>query len=80
MEKIKVTFDESATEFVLEALGYSTDKEGYVIDIDGKRVLDKYFNKEIKAKEIGGFYKGGIVNGDICSIIRLHEDMEIEEN
>lgn len=53
-----LTFDDSATEFLLKAFGKTVDEEGYVVDIEtGNRETtpDGY---EIKASDFAGVEKG----------------------
>lgn len=53
-----LTFDDSATEFVLEAHGKTVDEEGYVADTEtGERVVTPE-GDEILASEFAGIEKG----------------------
>lgn len=54
----KLTFDESATEFVLESFGKAVDDDGYVIDAEtGERVTTPD-GEHIEADEFAGVEKG----------------------
>ena len=75
-KRIEIEFTEETTGFILEALNYSVDKEEYIIDSEGKRVLDIFYNEEVKIEDLGGFYKKGVVKGDLSSIMQLSEDIK----
>jgi len=52
-EQPKITFDSSTIEFVLEALGYSTDENGFVFTKDGSETrIHKSDIIGFKGKEI----------------------------
>ena len=51
----KITFDKSASKFILEALGCKIDKQGYITR-RGKRVKT-ISNETIKVSEFGGVVK-----------------------
>lgn len=55
--KTKILFDENSLTFVLEALGYNVDNEGYVIYKGGSRALDVN-GKEFKKVDITGIQNG----------------------
>ncbi|MFH0927430.1 MAG: hypothetical protein V1822_02515 [Candidatus Micrarchaeota archaeon] len=37
---------------LLQELGYNADNKGYVIDNDGKRIVDKYVEREVTVKNM----------------------------
>jgi len=67
-----ITFDKQSVKEILYCFDKSIDEEGYVIGIDGKRVL-AMDGKEIKASDIGGITKEGFVRNDIVSLIELSD-------
>lgn len=53
-----LTFDESATDFILEVFDKAVDEEGYIVDAEtGERVTTPD-GHEIKASEFAGIEKG----------------------
>lgn len=67
----KLTFDDSASEFVIEAFGKEVDSEGYVIDPQtGQRVTSPE-GEEVKAEEFGGVEKGStlFLQDDFASLV-----------
>jgi len=52
-----LTFDESATEFILESFDRGVDEDGYVIDQNGQRVTTPE-GEQIKKEEFAGVEKG----------------------
>lgn len=57
MKKSKVTFSKEGLPFILEALGYNINRNGFVIkSANRKPALDKYDNK-ILAKNVVGMVK-----------------------
>lgn len=76
-----ITFDKTATEFILNALGYTKDKKGYIIDAKTKSRVRTFSNEEIKMSEFGGIGKGKdgkmlIFKNDIFDMIHLVELQE----
>jgi len=68
MSKIKILFDDGSMPFILEALGYSIDNEGFVIydkltPCKGLRAKDSS-RKEFKATDIKGLIKGEFITTD----------------
>jgi hypothetical protein len=78
-ENVEITFDKSATKFILEALGCRIDKQGYITR-RGKRV--KSISDEIiKLSEFGGVAKAKnnkwiFVKNDIFDLIQFVEMQE----
>ena len=68
----KITFDESATSFVLDTFGKTTDKAGFIIDkVTGQRELNKQ-KKPIHVTNFAGFHKElGILEKDLSTVIDL---------
>lgn len=56
MAKTKIIFDKGTIGFVLEALGYSTDEKGYVVDSKNNYMLD-VDGKKFKPNKIIGITK-----------------------
>lgn len=52
-----LTFDESATDFILKSFNKEVDEEGYVVDEEGNRVTTPEGDK-IKKEEFAGVEKG----------------------
>ena len=77
--KLKITFDKSASTWVLEIFGMYLDGEDYIIK-DGERVLDIFYNEEIHIKDFGGITKEGLIKGDVFSIMRLVDKQKIGLN
>lgn len=69
MKKTKLLFTEGARSFVLDALGFSTDSDGFITK-DGARVIATD-GKEIKETELGGISKQGVYRDDLYSIMQL---------
>jgi hypothetical protein len=71
---LKITFDDSAKNFILDAFGKTSDSEGYVVDKKDEetRVKDQQ-GKEIHISEFGGVRKGSRVffKDDTDSVIDL---------
>jgi hypothetical protein len=80
--KPKITFTQSSTLFVLGAINYETDKEGYIIDGMGERVAATDGNL-IKAKELAGLAKVSgetiFVRNDPASIMKFVKEFEEKE-
>lgn len=70
---MKMIFDESAREFVLEAFNKKVDADGYIVEKSngGHRVLTPS-GDEIKAGEFAGVRKGSVVfiRSDIASLVQ----------
>jgi len=67
-----ITFDKDSINEILYCLDKNVDNEGYVTDMDNRRVL-AMDGKEIKASDIGGITKEGFVRNDIVSLIELSD-------
>jgi len=65
-----LTFDESATEFMLEAFDRDVDDEGYVVDKDGNRVTTPE-GDFVKKEEFAGVEKGSTLylNDDFTTLV-----------
>ena len=61
---IEITFDKSASKFILKALGCKIDKQGYITR-RGKRVKT-VSNETIKLSEFGGVVKAKKQKMDLC--------------
>ena len=73
---LKITFDESATAFVLDAFGKKTSPDGFVVekkDADQKVVTPR--GEEIQQAEFAGIRKGSIVllKTNIVSLVEAAE-------
>lgn len=66
-----ITFDKSVTKDILNMFNLSTDKEGYIINKNKKKVkaIDK---KPIKINEFAGICKSGLIRNDLCSLIDVY--------
>ena len=65
-----ITFDKDSINEILYCLDKNVDNEGYVTDMDNRRVL-AMDGKEIKAFDIGGIVNGKMIRNDIGSLIEL---------
>ncbi len=73
---MKVTFDRSALLFMLEALGYATDKEGYIVVVKtGERFLATD-GKPIKPTQVATFTKNKIFRSDFSSLLQLSDRLK----
>lgn len=76
---IKLTFEKSAQDFVLDAFGKRVDQYGYIIEKDNPatRVRSRD-GQEIKAAKFGGVRKGSEIyfKSDLISVIELCEDLK----
>lgn len=54
---------------ILEALGFSTDNEGYLTE-DGERSIATD-GKQILTKDVAAFSKDGVHRGDLYSLMQL---------
>ncbi|MEM0201856.1 MAG: hypothetical protein QXR73_01630 [Candidatus Micrarchaeaceae archaeon] len=75
----KITFEKSASKFILEALGCKIDKQGYITR-RGKRVKS-ISNETIKLSQFGGIAKAKnnrwiYVKDDIVDLIQLVDMQE----
>ena len=63
---------------LLKGLGYDVDKDGFVINSKGKRVIDKYSDKQIRIDNLAVFPGSTILMDDnllsITSYIEEHEE------
>jgi hypothetical protein len=57
-KKTKIIFDDKSILFVLEALGKTTDKNGYVIDVKTRKVALDVDGNKFKPKDIVAMTKG----------------------
>ncbi|MBI2184219.1 MAG: hypothetical protein HYU39_04585 [Thaumarchaeota archaeon] len=80
MELISVK--EAPKEFkvaLLKALNYNVDKNGFVIDSNGKRVIDKYVDRAVRLENMAIFPGSTIVMDDnplsIASYIEEHGEI-----
>ena len=78
--KPRITWDKGCTKWVLLALGYGVDEDGYICR-DYKRILATD-GKEIRESELAGFTKGNdsgpkmkIWRNDICSLIEMSDEL-----
>jgi len=75
---IRITFDASARDFVLDAFG-KTSRDGFVVEkaCPGERVLTPR-GEEIPLKEFAGIRRGSVifVKSDIVSLIEAAKAME----
>lgn len=75
---IRITFDDSAREFVLDAFG-KTDRDGFIVEkkkTDQKVLTPR--GEEISLKDFAGMRKGSVifVKSDIVSLIEAAIAME----
>lgn len=80
MELISVK--EAPKEFkvaLLKALSYDVDKDGFVIDSNGKRVIDEYVDRPVRLENMAIFPGSTIVMDDnplsIASYIEEHGEI-----
>ena len=74
----KLLFDESATEFVLEAFGKGIDKEGYLIDTKTNQRVLTPDGEQILKEDFGGIAKNksGVtifIKNDVHSLMKFVE-------
>ncbi|MDV3244955.1 MAG: hypothetical protein LYZ66_07290 [Nitrososphaerales archaeon] len=76
-----ISLKEAPREFkvaLLKGLGYGVDKEGFVVDSQGKRVTDKYSDKQVRIENMAIFPGSTILMDDnllsITSYIEEHEE------
>jgi hypothetical protein len=75
---LRITFDESARAFVLDAFGKTISKDGFVVDkTTGQRVVTPR-GEEIKADEFAGVRKGSAIplKKNIVSLVEAAEAMK----
>ncbi len=76
--KKTITFDKSASQFILDTFNKSVDQEGYIVEKDNprQRVLTSD-NEEIKLDEFAGIKKGSevFIKSDLVSLIKLSDDL-----
>ena len=73
----KITFTESAKEFILDALGMKINDKGYIIDTKTKDKIVTRLGEYVKIEEFGGFHKDfGIIKSDLNSIIEFADYMK----
>lgn len=74
----KVTFENSAKKYILEAFDKTTDTEGYIVEENdlSQRVLAPN-GEEIKEEEFAGIKKGSevYIKSDLISLIKLADDL-----
>ena len=75
-----ISLKEAPREFkiaLLRELGCFVDKEGFVIDSQGKRVVDEYADKEVRLENMAVFPGSTVIIDDnplsIASYIEDHE-------
>ena len=75
-----VSLKEAPREFkvaLLRELGYFVDKEGFVIDSRGNRVVDEYADKQVRVENMAVFPGSTVIIDDnplsIASYIEEHE-------
>ncbi len=75
---VRLVFDASARDFVLEAFGKSVDSEGYIVEKDNpsQRVVT-IDGQEIKKDMFAGVRKGSeiYIKSDIVSLIEMCDDI-----
>jgi hypothetical protein len=77
-----VSLKEAPREFkiaLLKGLGFDVDKEGYVVDSEGKRVTDKYSDKQVRIENMAVFPGSAVIMDNnplsIASYIEEHEEI-----
>jgi len=74
--KFRITFDDSARDFVLDAFGKKVGKGGFIVEKSNpaQKVLTPR-GEEIKAEELAGVRKGSTVflKSDIVSLVEAAE-------
>ena len=69
MNKPFITFDESAKKFVLDAIGYAVDKDGWIIHTQTKFKAYGYSDHLVKFKEWVGVVRGKLIDYNDLIII-----------
>ena len=72
MKKPKLIFTKEASTFILEALGFSVNAQGLIINNKTKmKVKDAIYGENVHIDEFAGISKEGIFKGDLGSIMHL---------
>lgn len=76
-ENIKLTFEDSAKEEVLDFLNKDVDREGFIVEKNDKkqRVLT-VDGEELSLNELGGIQKGSqvFIKNDLVALMRLSKN------
>ncbi len=74
-----ITFDKSASDFILETFNKITDKDGYVVEKENteQKVLTPD-GLEMQQEEFGGIKKGSeiYIKSDLPSVIKLSDNLK----
>ena len=70
--KAKLIFTESSASFIAEALGYSTNEEGFLTEQNGNTLIATD-GAPIKLGEVAVFSKKGIVRNSLNDLINFVE-------
>ena len=76
----KITFDKTASKFVLEAFDKTTDKEGNIIEKSNpKQKVLTQDGQEITEEEFGGIVPGStiFVKNDLPTIVKLSDKLNL---
>ena len=70
-----ITFDKSATSFILEAFGKTVDKNGFLIEKETRDYVLSRHGEHIQVSEFGGIAKGSelYLKSDVASMIDFIE-------
>lgn len=82
MNMLKITFDNSARDFVLDAFGKAVDRSDYIVEKNKpeQRVLTQN-GQEIKKEKFAGVRKGSevFVKSDLVSLIELCDHLKAKD-
>jgi len=78
MSNIKLTFDNSSRDFVLDAFEKVIDDNGYVVERKTREKVITPDGEEILGEEFAGIRKGSeiYIKSDLPSIIQLSDQLE----
>jgi hypothetical protein len=72
--RVRIIFDDSTKELILEALGKTTDTENYIVEKENtKERVITFEGKELKYENFGGVEKGSeiFIEDNLPSLINL---------
>jgi hypothetical protein len=73
-----ITFTKSASDFILDVFGKTTNEEGYLVEKSNpeQKVLNPY-GEEIHIDQFAGIKKGSevFIKSDLISLMRLCDDL-----
>lgn len=70
--KPKIIFDDSTLPFIFKTFNITVGDDGFLYQND-ELILDMFDKKPLTKNQFGGICKGGVIRGDLSSIINLVE-------